>query len=226
MKKSMLFFAAGAMLFGAACTSTTTDSDTNTTAETTTDATVANETASGGTTGLGGGGNATGTATATGAGSTANSTGMLDAETIANMDDATFMMTAASSNMLEIQAGKLAAQNASNAEVKRFAQMMVDHHTKANQEQMSIASQMNVQLPTVLMPMHQTMLDKLNNKTGKDFDEAYMDMMEVAHKMDIALFEAKSNNAQAPTVKAFATKTLPMLKSHQDMATKIEDQVD
>lgn len=208
----MLFFAAGLMLMGAACTSTTTDADTNTTAETTTDATVATET--------------TTTTDATSTTTTADAAGMLDAATIANMDDATFMMTAASSNMLEVQAGNLAAQNATNAEVKRFAQMMVDHHTKAGQEQMSIASQMNVQLPTVLMPMHQTMLDKLNNKTGKDFDEAYMDMMETAHKMDIALFEAKSNNAQAPTVKAFATKGLPMLKSHQDMATKIEDQVD
>ncbi|AMM51133.1 hypothetical protein TH61_07995 [Rufibacter sp. DG15C] len=208
MKKSLLSIAAGAMLFGAACTSTTTDADTNTTAETTTDATVSTDTNS---------------TTAT---STDNAAGMLDDATIASMDDATFMMTAASSNMLEIEAGKMASQNAMNAEVKRFAQMMVDHHTKASQEQMSIASQMNVQLPTALMPMHQGMLDKLNGKTGKDFDEAYMDMMENAHKMDIALFTAKSTNAQAPTVKAFATKSLPMLKSHQDMATKIEDQVD
>lgn len=203
MKKSLLLLAAGALFMGTACTSTTTDTDTNTTAETTTDAAMANETAT-----------------------DANATGMLDAATIANMDDATFMMTAASSNMLEVQAGELASQQATNPEVKRFAQMMVDHHTKASQEQMSIASQMNVQLPTALMPMHQAMLDKLQGKTGKDFDEAYMDMMESAHKMDIALFEAKSNNAQAPTVKAFAAKTLPMLKSHQDMATKIEDQVD
>ncbi|QHL88448.1 DUF4142 domain-containing protein [Nibribacter ruber] len=213
MKKTLFFFAAGAMLFGAACTSTTTDADTNTTAETTTDATATTTTE-------------TTTTTTADASSTDNASGMLDATTIANMNDATFMMTAASSNMLEIEAGKLAAQQATNAEVKRFAQMMVDHHTKASQEQMTIASQMNVTLPTALMPMHQTMLDKLQNKTGKDFDEEYMDMMEVAHKMDIALFEAKSNNAQEPTVKAFAAKGLPMLKSHQEMATKIEDQVD
>jgi putative membrane protein len=215
MKKSLLFIAAGAMLFGAACTSTTTDADTNTTAETTTDATVTTDTTS-----------TTTTTTTTTATSTDNAAGMLDAATIASMDDATFMMTVASSNMLEVEAGKMASQNAMNTEVKRFAQMMVDHHTKASQEQKTLATQMNVTLPTALMPMHQSMLDKLNDKTGKDFDEAYMDMMESAHKMDIALFEAKSSNAQAPTVKAFATKGLPMLKSHQAMATKIEDQVD
>ncbi len=143
-----------------------------------------------------------------------------------NMTDAMFMMTAASSNMFEIQAGKLATQNASHAEVKKFAQMMVDHHTRASQEQMTLASQMKITLPTTLMPIHQTMLDRLKGKTGKGFDEDYMDAMETAHKMDIAMFQMKSANAETPPVKALATKTLPMLKSHQEMATKLEDQVD
>lgn len=142
------------------------------------------------------------------------------------MTDAAFMMTAASSNMLEIQAGKLAVQSASNAEVKKFAQMMVDHHTRASKEQMALATQMKITLPKTLMPMHQELLDKLKGKTGKEFDESYMDAMETAHKMDVAMFQMKSTRAETPTVKALATKTLPMLKSHQEMATKIEDLVD
>ncbi|WP_210463035.1 DUF4142 domain-containing protein [Rufibacter roseolus] len=143
-----------------------------------------------------------------------------------NMTDAMFMMTAASSNMFEIQAGKLAVQSATDPEVKRFAQMMIDHHTKASQEQMSLASQMKITLPKTLMPVHQAMLDKLKGKTGKGFEEDYMDAMETAHKMDIAMFQMKSTNAETPTVKALAAKTLPMLKSHQGMATKLEDRVD
>lgn len=146
--------------------------------------------------------------------------------TFATMEDPVFLMTAASSNMLEIQSGKLAAQQATAPEVKSFAQMMVTHHTQATQELKSVATPLGVTMPTTLMPVHQAMADRLMNKTGKDFDETYMDMMETAHKMDIAMFEAKSKSAQAPTVKGFATRTLPMLRSHESAANKIEKKVD
>ena len=143
-----------------------------------------------------------------------------------NMDDATFMMTAASSNLLEIQTGKMAEERATSPKVKQFGKMMVDHHTKATQEMKTLASEMGVTLPTTLMPMHKTMLDKLSGQTDAEFDEAYMDLMETAHKMDIAMFEAKSKNATSPSVKAFATKTLPMLRSHHKEASETESTVD
>lgn len=146
--------------------------------------------------------------------------------TFATMPDPTFLMTAASSNLLEIQMGKLAVQKSADADVKKFGQMMVDHHTKATQELKTVASPLGVTLPQTMMPVHQAMADKLMSKTGKDFDEAYMDAMETAHKMDVAMFEVKSNGAQTPAVKSFATKTLPMLRSHHSMADQIEKKVD
>ncbi|MCB2408563.1 DUF4142 domain-containing protein [Hymenobacter lucidus] len=144
----------------------------------------------------------------------------------ATMQDPTFLMTAASSNMLEIQMGKLAVQKSANAEVKKFGQMMVDHHTKATQELKTVAVPLGVTLPQTLMPIHQTMADQLTGKSGKAFDEAYMDAMEAAHKMDVAMFEVKSKGAETPTVQSFATKTLPMLRSHHTMANEIEKKVD
>ncbi len=167
---------------------------------------------------------ATGTAAATG-----TDAGMgtdMDVTTLMNLDDATFMMTAASSNMLEIELGKMAAQKATDPQVKEFAKMMVEHHTKASQEMKSMASQMGLTLPTALMPMHQQMVDKLSQKSSDNFDESYMDTMETAHKMDIAMFEAKTNNAESDDVKSFASKTLPQLKKHQEKASTIEDTVD
>ncbi|GAB2775511.1 hypothetical protein GCM10027175_11470 [Hymenobacter latericoloratus] len=144
----------------------------------------------------------------------------------ATMQDPVFLMTAASSNLLEIQMGQLATQKSTNADVKRFGQMMVDHHTKATQELQTLATPLGVTLPQTMMPVHQAMADKLMNKSGKAFDEDYMDAMETAHQMDIAMFEVKSKAAETPTVKAFATKTLPMLRSHEKMANEIEKKVD
>lgn len=146
--------------------------------------------------------------------------------TFSTMQDPVFLMTAASSNLLEIRMGQMAAQKAANADVKKFGQMMVDHHTRATQELKTVATPLGVTLPQTMMPVHQAMVDRLMAKSGKDFDEEYMDAMETAHKMDVAMFEIKSNAAETPTVKAFATKTLPMLRSHEKLAGELEKKVD
>lgn len=169
----------------------------------------------------------TSTASAGGAGGTGDATDLTAfASTFATMDDPTFMLTAASSNMLEVQMGQLAAQQSANADVKKFGQMMVQHHTKATQDWKAVAAPLGISTPTTLMPVHQAMMDKVMNKSGKNFDEAYMDAMETAHKLDVALFEVKSKGAQTPAVQSFATKTLPMLRSHEKMASDLESKVD
>ncbi|MBB6612786.1 DUF4142 domain-containing protein [Pontibacter sp. Tf4] len=211
MKKLFFLFAAGALVAGSACTSSDTTTDTTTDMATTTDTTTTDQE-------LG----VVGTGTAV----TGRTDTDVDVSSVTNLDDATFMSTAASSNAFEVQAGNIAQQRATDQKVKDYAKMMVEHHTQASQEMNTVASQMSLTLTQALHPMHQEMLDELNNYTGNDFDEKYMDIMERAHKMDIAMFEAKSQNAQNPSVKAFATKTVPTLRNHQQMADDIEDTVD
>lgn len=205
MKKLTYLFIAGALTASTACS--TTDATTDDTTETTTETRVENAADE----------------VSDAAQDVADAVTTPD---MSNMDDANFLMTAASSNMLEIELGKMAVQNASDQKVKDFGQMMVDHHTKAHQELMTLASQSNTTLPQTMMPMHQEMVQKLSGKTGTDFDEDYMDTMETAHKMDIAMFEAKSSNATDQNVKAFAAKLLPELQKHRQMATDLEDTVD
>ncbi|MBB4600548.1 putative membrane protein [Hymenobacter luteus] len=228
-------FVVGALAFSTACSST----NTGTTAGTTSgsgsmDSSMGTDmsTAPAGTANSGSAGTSS-TAAISGTGG-ANSTTATGGATdmnafmasFATMQDPVFLMTAASSNLLEIQMGQLATQKSTNADVKRFGQMMVDHHTKATQELQTLATPLGVTLPQTMMPVHQAMADKLMNKSGKAFDEDYMDAMETAHQMDIAMFEVKSKAAETPTVKAFATKTLPMLRSHEKMANEIEKKVD
>jgi len=210
MKKTFIYFIAAATFAGTACSSTDTVTD-DTTADTavTTDPTTSADITE-----------------ETGGVTEAVDTETLDAATLTEMDDPTFMMTAASSNMLEVELGNMALQNSSDPKVKEFAQMMVNHHKQANEELKTIASELNTTLPQNLMPMHQAMVAKLSGKTGDEFNEAYMDIMETAHKMDVTMFEAKSNNATNPSVQAYAVKGLPILQTHHNMATEIEDTVD
>ena len=256
MKALPHFLVAGTLLLGTACSSTNTgtgsstgsssgttggSSATSSSMSTSSDAGTGtgsmSGTSSAGTSGTSASGTGAGSTSATaGATGTAGASGATGADaaadptafmaTFATMQDPVFLMNAASSNLLEIQAGRLAAQRATNVDVKRFGQMMVDHHTKATQQLQTVATPLSVQLPETLMPVHQAMLDRLTAKSGKDFDEEYMDLMEAAHKMDIAMFEVKSKRADQPAVQSFATKTLPMLRSHSTMASELEKKVD
>jgi len=93
-----------------------------------------------------------------------------------------FVQKAAIANMAEIQLGQLAAQHAENPQVKQFAQMMVDDHTRALEQLRNVASGQGIQVPSELDGKHQKLQQKLSKLQGAEFDRAYMDAMVDTHK--------------------------------------------
>src|SRR5215217_7956264 len=124
----------------------------------------------------------------------------------------TFVTEAAVGGMAEVELGRLAQTKAQNAEVKRFAQMMIDDHSKANDELKSLATKKNISLPTSLDAKHQSTMQKLQGMSGAEFDKAYVDDMLEDHEKDVSEFEKQSQSNPDADVKAFAAKTLPTLK--------------
>lgn len=145
--------------------------------------------------------------------------------TPASQDAIDFAKKAAIGGMMEVQLGQLAQQKASNQRVKDFGQMMVTDHSQANDQLKNVASQTNIQLPTSLDDDHQKKVNDLSNKSGKDFDKAYMSMMVDDHKKDIKEFQDAAKNLKDQQVKDFATNTLPVLQKHLDSATTINKAV-
>lgn len=136
-------------------------------------------------------------------------------------DSKDFVMKAASGGMMEVELGKVAQQKAQDPRVKNFGQMMVDDHSKANDELKGIASSKNIMIPDKMMDDHQKHVDEMSKKSGKDFDKAYMDMMLNDHKEDIGDFKKASENSKDADIKGFAGKTLPVLQKHLDSAQAI-----
>lgn len=134
--------------------------------------------------------------------------------------DRSFAMKAADGGMAEVKMAELALSKTTNDEVKQFAQRMIDDHSKANQELMSIASTKGITLPAEPSAKHKAMMNKLSAMNGANFDRAYIKHMREDHKADVALFEKQSNAGRDADLKAFAAKTLPTLKEHK---MKVED---
>jgi len=152
---------------------------------------------------------------------TAATTASSASSTPVGKDDADFAVEAADGGMMEVELGNYAQQNALNPRVKEFGAMMVRDHSKANDELKTIAASRNVTLPMTTGDKHKKHMDDLMKKKGKDFDKAYMDMMVDDHEKDVKKFEKAANECKEPTIKAFAAKTLPVLRTHLDSAKAI-----
>ena len=96
--------------------------------------------------------------------------------------DRDFVRDVATMNMAEIELSRTAVQRASDANVKKFAQMMIDDHTGAGDKLKAFASQHNVELPAQMDDKHRDRGEKLRAKQGLEFDKEYADAMVQDHQ--------------------------------------------
>jgi putative membrane protein len=140
-----------------------------------------------------------------------------------NPDDRTFLEKAAVGGKAEVELGQLALEKAQNDQVKQFAQRMVTDHSQANSELVSMGDKMSITLPTELDKENQDTKNKLSKLNGAKFDKEYMKAMVDDHQKDVNDFQKESSSAINSDVKAFASKTLPTLQQHLDLAKSIND---
>jgi putative membrane protein len=124
----------------------------------------------------------------------------------------------------EVALGKLAQTQSKNADVKKFGQMLITDHTEADQEATALAKKKNINAPAG-MGSHQSTYDKLKGLTGDDFDREFVEDMVSDHEKDVSTFQKESQNSSDADVKAFATKTLPVLQKHLDTVKGIQSKM-
>ena len=139
--------------------------------------------------------------------------------------DLDFAKEAAQGGLMEVRLGELAQQQAKSTKVKDFGQRMVDDHGQADDKLMQIAEEKGIELPQDLSEEGQGMYEDLQQKSGAEFDEAYMDEMVSDHEDDVAAFEDYVENAEDPDLRSFAEETLPTLKEHLELAKQTQEQV-
>jgi putative membrane protein len=123
--------------------------------------------------------------------------------------------------MLEVQLGNLAAQKATNPDVKQFGERMVTDHGQLGQKLQQLASNLNLPAEMQLSPEQQNMVSRLQNLSGKAFDREYIKAMITDHTKDISEFQRIANQATNPDIKQFASEALPTLQDHLKLAREI-----
>lgn len=140
-------------------------------------------------------------------------------------DDSKNMVKAAEDGLFEVRISKDAQSKASSASVKQLARHMQTAHEKVNKELMDLANQKSIVLPTAISDAQSRDIGNIMEKSGKDFDKAFVDKLESAHKDAIDLFEKAADKSEDPDIKAFFAKHLPELRTHLDMVQKEKDKL-
>jgi putative membrane protein len=140
--------------------------------------------------------------------------------------DEGFVHKVTACGLAEVNAGRIAAKQASSPAVKAFAQKMVDDHSKANKELLKIADKKGLKAARTQDEKHKEGADKLLKLSGIDFDREYMLCQVKDHEEAVALFEKQSKSGKDADLKAWAEKTLPTLKEHlkeaRDISAKLK----
>ena len=157
-----------------------------------------------------------------GAGSAA---GAKEAGSKLSRGDAGMLRDIAQANMAEIETGRVALEKSQNADVKKFAQMMVDDHTKGLADVKALASAKGVDLPDGVDVKHKATMVEFKALRGDTFDRQYMKQAGVGdHEATLKLLKKTQAEAADADLKALATKMMPVVEEHlkhaQGMAKK------
>jgi putative membrane protein len=137
-----------------------------------------------------------------------------------------FTTAAASGNTLEIETSRLALKKAQNADVKSFAQMMVDDHTKVGEQMKATLQTAGLPpAPAKMTPKHQDMADKLTAVGTAEFDTQYVAVQMKAHDEAISIFSNYAKSGDNTQLQQFAEATLPSLEKHKTMVEDLRTKV-
>lgn len=132
-----------------------------------------------------------------------------------------FVETASEKGMAEIENGRLAVQKSQSADVRKFAQMMIDDHQATNDELTALATQLKLPRSDATAMMDRVKKMILEYRDGS-FDKAYANNQVSAHEQTVELFQEQAEDADVPPLQEFAKKHLPRLEAHLEEAKKLQ----
>lgn len=149
------------------------------------------------------------------------------AQTNPGINDAQIASIVVTANQVDIDAGKFAASTSTNAEVKKFAQLMVTDHTGVNKQAVDLVTRLKVtpednDTSRSLAAGGEKNIATLKGLKGAAFDKAYVDH-EVAYHQAVldAVDKTLIPNAKNADLKALLVKVRPAFVAHLEHAKHV-----
>lgn len=135
-----------------------------------------------------------------------------------------FAAMQASSDAYEIEAGRMAQENATDQAVKDFGAMMVEDHTTSTANLKTAAGQAEgVTVTPQMTTEQQSNLDALRN-AGENFDRVYMQQQVAAHEKALGMLRNYAAGGDSQPLQQFATQTATVVEGHLERARELQQQ--
>ena len=144
---------------------------------------------------------------------------------VKNDSDVKFLMDAAEMQLEEISLGKLARKKGNSPRVKELGKKMEETHSNAFAELRTLAQSKSVSIPMRMTNDSKKVYDKLDKKSGSDFDQAYCEMMVENHEDAVELFEIASTESENSEIRNWASRKIPALRAHLGQAEACKSMV-
>jgi putative membrane protein len=135
-----------------------------------------------------------------------------------------FVDKAAVGGMFEVESSELALRTSKDPDVKKFADMMISDHGKANMELETVAKEQGLTVPAKLDEEHAAKLKQLR-QVGARLDAPYIQAQLEGHQATVKMFEDYASNGDNDALQQFAVATLPTLRTHLDSIDRLGDRV-
>lgn len=136
--------------------------------------------------------------------------------------DAAFLKQAEVDSIKERSIARNALEKSQNGDVRDYADMLVDDHSKALENAVDLLEKKGMPQPDGLPEAKQEALGKLDGATGPGFDREFVNMMVMDHEKAISAFRTHQGVAQDADVKEYIDDTLPTLEKHLEKARELQ----
>jgi putative membrane protein len=139
--------------------------------------------------------------------------------------DADFVANTVAANYGEIRFSGLATQRSANPEVKKMADMLIQDHTKTLNELKTLAQAKAITIPVEEDDEAKRKTERFSDEAGKDFDRKWCKEMIDRHDESIRKFEGRMEKTEDADLKAWISKTLPVLRSHREHLHELHEKI-
>lgn len=137
--------------------------------------------------------------------------------------DAQFLVEAKSLSILAEELGKMAVTLGYAAEIQSYAEKIAEDHKKINEKIDDLASDHKIKVPVEMSGSHQMQLDEVRRSSREEFDEEFLDAIEDLYRSHIDLYESFATDGSINDLRMFAAEYLNILRSNEERADEIED---
>jgi putative membrane protein len=141
-----------------------------------------------------------------------------------NIQPDNFIASASYECMTEVQLWLLAVKKGDAEPVRKFAHHLILDYDKTSSDIARIATRKKLRVPDSLDAEHQTIIEQMKEKSGRDFDSAYTSRMVDGQQRAITLFK-RGQRIKDPEISALASRALTMLEARVQRTTSLLESI-